>query len=44
MIDTELLFPETYALIERAEARYGITVERVRPALSVAAQNAPVTK
>jgi phosphoadenosine phosphosulfate reductase len=40
VIDTELLFPETYALIERAEKRYGITVERVRPAQSVAEQNA----
>jgi phosphoadenosine phosphosulfate reductase len=38
--DTELLFPETYALMERAERRYGITIERVRPALSVARQNA----
>jgi len=40
VIDTELLFPETYALLERAERRYGITVERVRPAQSVAVQNA----
>jgi phosphoadenosine phosphosulfate reductase len=40
VIDTELLFPETYALIERVERRYGIAVERVQPALSVAAQNA----
>ena len=38
--DTELLFPETYALVERVEQRYGIAIERVRPALSVAAQNA----
>lgn len=37
--DTELLFPETYALIERVERRYGITIERVRPAISVAQQN-----
>ena len=39
VVDTELLFPETYALIERVERRYGITVERVRPAESVAVQN-----
>jgi phosphoadenosine phosphosulfate reductase len=38
--DTELLFPETYALVERVERRYGIAIERVRPAQSVAAQNA----
>ena len=38
--DTELLFPETYALIERVERRYGITIERVRPGLSVPEQNA----
>ena len=38
--DTELLFPETYALIERVERRYGITVEAVRPRESVAEQNA----
>ncbi|MGA2391885.1 MAG: phosphoadenylyl-sulfate reductase [Candidatus Lustribacter sp.] len=40
VIDTELLFPETHTLIERVEERYGITVDRVRPALSVDAQNA----
>jgi phosphoadenosine phosphosulfate reductase len=40
VIDTELLFPETYALIERVERRYGITVEPVRPLQSVAEQNA----
>jgi phosphoadenosine phosphosulfate reductase len=38
VLDTELLFPETYALIERVERRYGISVERVRPVQSVAAQ------
>jgi phosphoadenosine phosphosulfate reductase len=38
--DTELLFPETYALMERVESRYCITVERVRPGLSVPEQNA----
>ena len=40
VVDTELLFPETYALIERVERRYGITVERVRPIQSVAEQSA----
>ena len=40
VVDTELLFPETYALIERVERRYGITVERVHPEQSVDAQNA----
>jgi phosphoadenosine phosphosulfate reductase len=40
VVDTELLFPETYALIERVERRYGITVERVRPEQSVEEQNA----
>jgi phosphoadenosine phosphosulfate reductase len=39
VVDTELLFPETYALIERVERRYGIAVERVRPLQSVEAQN-----
>ena len=39
VVDTELLFPETYALIERVERRYGIAVERVRPQESVAVQN-----
>jgi phosphoadenosine phosphosulfate reductase len=39
VLDTELLFPETYALAERVEFRYGISIERVRPALSVRAQN-----
>ncbi len=40
VVDTELLFPETYALIERVERRYGIAVEAVRPRESVAQQNA----
>jgi len=35
-----LLFPEAYALMERAEARYGIRVERVRPAQTVDEQSA----
>ncbi len=33
-IDTEFLFPETYALMERVERRYAVPVERIRPALS----------
>jgi phosphoadenosine phosphosulfate reductase len=33
-LDTELLFPETYSLIDRIEERYGITIERVYSALS----------
>ena len=28
-LDTEFLFPETYALIDRVERRYGIQVERL---------------
>jgi phosphoadenosine phosphosulfate reductase len=39
VVDTELLFPETYALIERVERRYGITVERVQPLQNVDEQN-----
>lgn len=37
-LDTNLLFAETYALIETVERRYGITVKRQQPALSLAAQ------
>jgi phosphoadenosine phosphosulfate reductase len=33
-IDTGFLFPETYRLIETVEKRYGISVERVRSALT----------
>jgi phosphoadenosine phosphosulfate reductase len=40
VLDTELLFPEADALIERVGARYGIHVERVRPLRSVAEQAA----
>ena len=29
-LDTDFLFPETYALIDRVESRYGIKVERTR--------------
>jgi phosphoadenosine phosphosulfate reductase len=39
-VDTELLFPETYALVRRVEERYGINVEAVKPRLTVAQQNA----
>jgi phosphoadenosine phosphosulfate reductase len=37
-LDTGLLFPETYALIERVAAKYGIDPLPVRPVLGVAAQ------
>ncbi len=33
-VDTEFLFPETYNLMDRIEARYGITIERVYSLLS----------
>jgi phosphoadenosine phosphosulfate reductase len=36
--DTGFLFPETYALMQRVEQRYGIQVERLQPALSPEAQ------
>jgi phosphoadenosine phosphosulfate reductase len=39
-LDTGLLFPETYALWRRLEARYGVTIRAVRPAQSVDAQAA----
>ena len=37
-VDTGLLFPETYALVERAARRYGIVPFAVAPELSVDAQ------
>jgi len=37
-LDTDLLFPETYALAEAAARRYGVTIARQRPALSLAEQ------
>ncbi len=37
-LDTDFLFPETYDLITRVEAKYGITVERVKTAVTPAAQ------
>lgn len=39
-LDTELLFPETYALVEAVERRYGIRVHAIRSELSVDAQAA----
>ena len=33
-LDTGLLFPETYSLMERVEKRYGIQVERVKSVLT----------
>jgi phosphoadenosine phosphosulfate reductase len=33
-VDTEFLFPESYALMDKVEARYGIRIERVFPLLS----------
>lgn len=38
-LDTDLLFPETYALAEAVERRYGITIKRQRPALSLEEQD-----
>lgn len=37
-LDTDFLFPETYALIDGIESRHGITVERCRPGLTPAEQ------
>jgi thioredoxin-dependent adenylylsulfate APS reductase len=39
-LDTGLLFPETYALWRRLEARYGVTIRAVHPVQSVAEQAA----
>lgn len=33
-LDTDFLFAETYALIERVEQRYGVTVERVKTSVT----------
>jgi phosphoadenosine phosphosulfate reductase len=33
-IDTEFLFPETYALMDRIEEKYGITIEKIYSLLS----------
>jgi len=40
VLDTGLLFPESYALLEATEARYGIRVEAVTPLQTVAEQAA----
>jgi phosphoadenosine phosphosulfate reductase len=37
-LDTNLLFPETYALAEAAARRYGVAIEHQRPALTLAEQ------
>jgi phosphoadenylyl-sulfate reductase (thioredoxin) len=39
-LDTGLLFPETYELWRRLEAKYGVTIRAVRPAQSVDEQAA----
>ena len=39
-LDTDLLFPETYALAEQAARRYGVSIERRRPTLTLAEQAA----
>lgn len=39
-LDTDLLFPETYALVERLRARYGVRFERRAARLSLEAQAA----
>lgn len=39
-LDTDFLFPETYALIERVEKRYGIEVERTHSEFTPEAQAA----
>lgn len=33
-LDTEFLFPETYNLMDRIEAKYGVTIERIYSVLS----------
>jgi phosphoadenosine phosphosulfate reductase len=37
-LDTEFLFPETYALMERVEQLYGIAIERVKSVFTPEAQ------
>lgn len=37
-LDTDLLFPETYALAEAAAQRYGVTIQHRRPPLTLAEQ------
>ncbi len=38
-LDTDLLFPETYELADMVERRYGIPIQRRRPALSIEEQD-----
>jgi phosphoadenosine phosphosulfate reductase len=38
-LDTDLLFPETYALVEQAARRYGVTIERRRPEVTLEQQD-----
>ena len=38
-LDTGLLFPETYALADEVERRYGVKVEHRRPAMTLEEQN-----
>src|SRR4029079_5161934 len=37
-LDTDLLFPETYALAEAAARRYGVKIQHHRPVLTLAEQ------
>jgi phosphoadenosine phosphosulfate reductase len=37
-LDTNLLFPETYALKSRLEAHWGISIEAIQPAVTLADQ------
>ena len=37
-IDTGVLFPETYELMTKIERRYGIRIDRVKPALTIEEQ------
>src|ERR1044072_7886093 len=39
-LDTDLLFPDTYELIRKLEARYGVRFEQRKSRLSLAAQAA----
>jgi phosphoadenosine phosphosulfate reductase len=39
-LDTSLLFPETYALADEVQRRYGVAIERRSPALTIAEQDA----
>ena len=40
LLDTDVLFDDTYKFLKRVEQRYGITVRRVRPAVSLDEQAA----